>query len=75
MTIEEVVDIAKAGALQGCTEALFTLGEAEAGVELSLSAADHTVLGLCKLLACMAMAIFMPVPDEAAPGHASLEAG
>ena len=28
MTIEEVVDIAKAGALQGCTEALFTLGEA-----------------------------------------------
>ncbi|KAK9855445.1 hypothetical protein WJX84_009597 [Apatococcus fuscideae] len=27
MTIEEVVDIAKAGALQGCTEALFTLGD------------------------------------------------
>ena len=29
MTIEEVVDIAKAGALLGCTEALFTLGESE----------------------------------------------
>ena len=27
MTIEEVVEIAKAGAQQGCTEALFTLGE------------------------------------------------
>ncbi len=27
MTIDEMVDIARAGAAHGCTEALFTLGE------------------------------------------------
>ena len=30
MTIEEVLETARAGALQGCTEALFTLGEISA---------------------------------------------
>ena len=70
MTVEEVVDIAKAGALQGCTEALFTLGEAEPVVKFIVFAADHTMLGLCKPVACMAIAVVMPVPDEAATGHA-----